>query len=112
MNESILVSIKKLLGIAGDYPYFDADIITHINSVLMVLTQVGVGPEDGFTITGDTETWKQFLGTDFSKLMAVRTYVYLKVKIIFDPPQSSAAIESINRLINEFEWRLNVAAEK
>ena len=68
--------------------------------------------KDGFTITGDTETWKQFLGSDSSKLMAVRTYVYLKVKIIFDPPQSSAAIESINRLINEFEWRLNVAAEK
>lgn len=112
MIESILTSIKKLLGISEDYEHFDEDIIMHINSVLMILTQVGVGPEEGFSITGNYETWEDFLGSDISKLMAVRTYIYLKVKLLFDPPQSSAAIESINRLINEFEWRLNVAGDK
>lgn len=112
MIESILTSIKKLLGIAEDYEHFDEDITMHINSVLMILTQVGVGPEEGFSITGNFETWEDFLGNDASKLMAVRTYVYLKVKMLFDPPQSSAAIESINRLINEFEWRLNVTGDK
>lgn len=112
MIESILTSIKKLLGITEDYEHFDEDLIMHINSVLMILNQVGIGPDGGFSITGNYETWGDFLGDDAAKLMAVRTYVYLKVKILFDPPQSSAAIESINRLINEFEWRLNVAGDK
>lgn len=112
MNESILESIKKLLGISVDYTHFNSDLITHINSVLMILTQVGVGPESGYSITGSTETWQDFLGTyGASRLMAVRTYIYLKVKIVFDPPQSSAALESLNHLISEFEWRLNVAGD-
>lgn len=110
--ESILTSIKKLLGIEKDYTHFDADIIIHINSVFMILTQLGVGPSEGFTIMDDSSTWDEFLqDSDLVKLSSVKSYVYLKVRLLFDPPSSSAVIESTNRLISELEWRLNVAAE-
>ena len=108
--ESILTSIKKLLGITEEYDQFDPDIIMHINSVFMVLTQLGVGPAEGFSIEDDTAVWTDFI-QDVKKLESVKTYIYLKVKLVFDPPLSSAVIESMNRLINELEWRLNVAAE-
>lgn len=109
--DSILTSIKKLLGIAQECTDFDMDLIIHINSVLMILTQLGVGPEKGFTIKDSRDLWEDFLEDDLSKLEAVRTFVYLKVRLIFDPPSNSAVIESINRTISELEWRLNVAAE-
>lgn len=109
--DSILTSIKKLLGIAQECTDFDMDLVIHINSVLMILTQLGVGPEKGFTIVDSRDLWKDFLENDLSKLEAVRTFVYLKVRLIFDPPSNSAVIESINRTISELEWRLNVAAE-
>lgn len=109
--DSILTSIKKLLGIAQECTDFDTDIIIHINSVLMILTQLGVGPEKGFTIEDSRDLWGDFLEDDLSKLEAVRTFVYLKVRLIFDPPSNSAVIESINRTISELEWRLNAAAE-
>lgn len=109
--ESILVSIKKLLGIDESYTHFDSDLVMHINSVLMILTQLGVGPASGFTISGSSETWSEFLGEDISKLAAVKSYVHLKVKLLFDPPQSSSVAESYSRLISEFEWRLNVAVD-
>lgn len=109
--ESILTSIKKLLGITEEYEHFDQDIIIHINSVFMILTQIGVGPEDGFTIKDSTATWKDFTNDD-KKIEAVRTYVYLKVKLLFDPPASSSVMEAMNRSISEIEWRLNVAADK
>lgn len=108
--ESILTSIKKLLGIEENYEHFDQDIIMHINSIFMVLTQLGVGPSEGFVIEDESSLWSDFI-TDDSKISAVKTYIYLKVKLLFDPPLSSAVIESINRSINEFEWRLNVSAE-
>ena len=108
--ESILTSIKKLLGITEEYDQFDPDIIMHINSVFMILTQLGVGPAEGFSIEDDTAVWTDFI-QDLKKLESVKTYIYLKVKLAFDPPLSSAVIESMNRLINELEWRLNVAAE-
>ena len=108
--ESILTSIKKLLGITEEYDQFDPDIIMHINSVFMILTQLGVGPAEGFSIEDDTAVWTDFI-QDIKKLESVKTYIYLKVKLTFDPPLSSAVIESMNRLINELEWRLNVAAE-
>lgn len=108
--ESILTSIKKLLGITEEYDQFDPDIIMHINSVFMILTQLGVGPVEGFSIEDDTAVWTDFI-QDVKKLESVKTYIYLKVKLAFDPPLSSAIIESMNRLINELEWRLNVAAE-
>ena len=108
--ESILTSIKKLLGITEEYDQFDPDIIMHINSVFMILTRLGVGPAEGFSIEDDTAVWTDFI-QDVKKLESVKTYIYLKVKLAFDPPLSSAVIESMNRLINELEWRLNVAAE-
>lgn len=109
-TESILVSIKKLLGLAADYDAFDADIIMHINSVLMVLTQLGVGPEGGFAIHGADEQWSDFLPAT-PMLEAVKSYVYMKVRLMFDPPASSSVLESFNRQIAELEWRLNCSAE-
>ena len=108
--ESILTSIKKLLGIQEDYEHFDADIIMHINSVFMILTQLGVGPDEGFSIVDKFSTWEEFV-SDMTKIEAVKSYVHLKVRLLFDPPASSAVMESINRMISEFEWRLYVEAE-
>lgn len=108
--ESILTSIKLLLGITEDYDYFDAQIITHINSVFMILTQLGVGPPEGFIINDKSNTWNEFI-QDGKNLELVKSYVHLKVRTLFDPPSSSVVMESTNRMINEFEWRLNAAAE-
>lgn len=108
--ESILTSIKKLLGIDEIYTQFDDDIIMHINSAFLNLTQLGVGPSEGFLIEDDTATWDDFIG-DSNQLQAVKSYVYLKVKLLFDPPLSSSVTESMNRMISELEWRLNVAVE-
>ena len=109
--DSILTSIKKLLGITEEYEHFDQDIIMHINSVFMILTQMGVGPEEGFTISDSTTTWSEFTNDD-KKIEAVKSYVYLKVRLLFDPPASSSVMEAINRSISEFEWRLNIATDK
>lgn len=108
--ESILTSIKKLLGIEESYEHFDQDIIIHINSAFMILAQLGVGPSDGFVISDKKSVWRDFTSNDVT-IESVKTYVYLKVKLLFDPPLSSTVIESINRTINELEWRLNVAVE-
>lgn len=108
--ESILTSIKKLLGISEDDTSFDPDIIMHINSVFMVLRQLGVGPPEGFAIEGEDAVWADYM-SDNVLIESVKTYMYMKVRLIFDPPTSAAMIDSMNRLINEFEWRLNVAAE-
>ena len=109
--ESILTSIKKLLGIAEEYTHFDADIIMHINSVFMTLTQLGVGPSEGFYIEDDGACWTDFI-PDLNKLQAVKTYIYLKVKLVFDPGSvGSSTLASYERQIQELEWRLNVAAE-
>ena len=110
METSILTSIKKLLGVAEDYVEFDEDIMTHINSVFLNLTQLGVGPEEGFMIEDNTAEWEDFINGSV-QLQAVKTYVYLKVKLLFDPPLSSSVTESINRMIAELEWRLNAAVD-
>lgn len=175
--ESILTSVKKLLGITEDYKHFDTDIILHINTVFMVLNQLGVGPSEGFSIEDDTSVWTDFISTNAyykaehgidtdtkaemfaptkeiidaailsanqidtgfytttgekvyhastlsgidvfyyvsvanpSQLEAVKSYVYLKVKLLFDPPLSSSVIEATNRMISELEWRLNVSVD-
>lgn len=106
-TESILTSIKKQLGIEEEYTHFDSDIIMHINSVLAILTQLGVGSPDGFSISDDSSTWKDFMGED-KKFEFVKSYVHLKVKLLFDPPLSSAVMESINRMISELEWRMDL----
>lgn len=108
--ESILTSTKKMLGIAEEYDYFDKDIIMHINSVFLNLAQIGVGPEEGFLIEDDTSEWTDFIG-DVAQLQAVKSYMYLKVRLLFDPPLNSAVLESMNRMIAEYEWRLRLAAE-
>lgn len=109
--DSILTSIKKLLGITEDYEHFDQDIIMHINSVFMILTQMGVGPADGFHIEDDSATWSDFT-SDLKVLESVKSYIYLKVRLLFDPPTSSSVLDSMNRMISELEWRLNVAGEE
>lgn len=112
MEESILVTIKKLLGIDENYDAFDLDILTHINSCLFTLSQLGVGYKNkGFVVTGKNETWSDFL-SDISNYQGVKTYIYLKVKLIFDPPTSSFVIEAMNGQIKELEWRLNLEAEE
>ncbi len=108
--ESILTSIKKLLMLDEDDTSFDADILMHINSVFSILNQLGVGPENGFTITDKSTTWQEYLGS-YPNLHSVRSYVYLKVKLLFDPPTSVAVIESYDRAIRELEWRINATAE-
>ncbi len=108
--ESILTSIKKLLGIAEEYEDFDADIIMHINSVFSILTQLGVGPSNGFSIKDKEAKWHDFIGDD-NNIEMVKSYIHLKVKLLFDPPLSSAVMEAMNQMIKELEWRLNVAVD-
>lgn len=110
MNESILTSIKKLLGIAEDYEHFDQDIIAHINAALMIVTQLGVGPEQGYIVTDKNATWGDFVNSE-TNVAALISYVYIKVKLMFDPPQNSFTIDSLNRQASEFEWRLNAAVD-
>ena len=108
--DSILTSIKKLLGIAEEYTHFDEDLIIHINSVFMILTQLGVGPAEGFSIEDDVAVWTDFVEPD-QGLEPVKSYVYLKVRLLFDPPDKSSVMEATNRMISELEWRLNLQAE-
>ena len=108
--DSILISVKKMLGITADYTHFDDDIIMHINSVFMILHQLGVGPEEGFMIESDRETWDEFIKDEFT-IESVKSYMYLKVGLLFDPPTSSNVMEAKNRLANELEWRLNTAVD-
>lgn len=109
--ESILTSIKKLLGITKENADFDDDIIMHINTVFVILTQLGVGPSNGFSIEDDSTTWNAFIDSDDQRFNSVKTYIYLKVKLVFDPPLSSAVMASMERTISELEWRLNAAAD-
>ena len=108
--DSILTSTKRLLGIAEEYDHFDLELVIHINSVLMILTQLGVGPSNGFSISGAGETWEDFI-PDGQNLESVKSYIYMKVRLLFDPPTSSALMDALTRSISEFEWRLNVSAE-
>lgn len=110
MEKSILTSIKKLLGLDEDYTAFDTDIIIHINTALMVLHQLGVGPEEGFQITNKKDKWDDFIDED-DNLEAVKTYIYLKTKMVFDPPQHGPTEDALKESIKEYEWRLNVQAE-
>lgn len=108
---SILISIKKLLGIEQEYTHFDPDIMFGINSALMALNQLGIGPDIGFSITSENETWLDLLG-DRKDMEAVKSYIYLKTRLMFDPPSNSFLVEAMDRQMKELEWRLNVQAEK
>lgn len=110
LEESILNSIKKLLNIGVDDNAFDTDIIININGVFTILRQLGVGPEKGYRITSKDNKWNEFV-KDTEMLDSVKTYVYLKVKLVFDPPLNASLLESFERQIKELEWRLNVSVE-
>lgn len=109
-EESILIYVKKLLGIQDDYTHFDPDVIYGINAAFGVLTQLGVGPEEGFMISDDSAKWNDFV-SDNTRLSLIKPYVYLKTRLLFDPPSSNALIDSFNKTINEYEWRLYVASD-
>ena len=111
VESSILNSIKKLLGIDEKYTQFDTDIIMHINSVFMILNQLGIGPENGFKITGKDQKWEDYI-LDDDNLDAIKTYIHLKVKIIFDPPLNSTVMDAHKQMISELEWRLNTQVKK
>lgn len=111
MSSSILTSVKKNLGIEESYTTFDADILMHINSALAILTQLGIGPENGFTVEDATTTWATIIGTD-AQLNGVKTLVYLKVRLLFDPPTTGYLIDAMNKQIEEFTWRLSVYREE
>jgi hypothetical protein len=108
--ESILTSIKKMLGIEEAETHFDPDIIVHINTTFMTLNQLGVGPSTTFHIVDKSKTWADFLG-DVTTAEAVKTYMYLQVKLLFDPPPTSYAIDAIERQLVKWEWRLNTQVE-
>ena len=111
MEQSILTSTKKILGIAEDYTVWDLDIITHINSAFSTLTQLGVGPAAGFMIEDASTLWTDFIADDL-QLNSVKTYIYLRVRLIFDPPTTSYAITAMQDQIEQLEWRLNVHREE
>ena len=109
-RESILTSVKKMLGIQEDYEHFDDDIIMHINSTFLILNQLGVGPEEPFTVQDKTDAWDDFVPE--GQIELVKSYTYMRVRLLFDPPTSGFLLDSINKQIAEFEFRMNVQAEK
>lgn len=111
MQESILISIKKMLGIEEEYDHFDMDIILHINTFFSVLHQMGVGPVEGFQIADKERTWTDYANISEVSLNIVKNYIYMNVKLVFDPPSSSSTVETYNKLIKEYEWRLYTDAE-
>jgi len=110
VSDSILSSTKKALGLDDTYEAFDLDVIMHTNSILARLIQLGVGPEAGFMIEGKTEEWAEFLGED-TNLNPAKTYVFLRVRLLFDPPTTSFLIDAYQKQIVELEWLLNVYRE-
>ena len=114
MDDSILNNLKKMLGMDAEFKAFDQDLIIHINSVFMTLHQLGVGPKNVFRISGSTETWSSFLADSKSEddLSSVKDYIYLKLRILFDPPSSSYVLSALESQMKELEWRLNVQAER
>lgn len=110
MSSSILNDTKKLLGLGENYDNFDTDIVIHINSVFSILTQLGVGPTAGFSILDSTSTWEDFLGSDDPRMNMVKSYMYAKVRLLFDPP-TGAHKEALEHSCDEFEWRLNVQVD-
>lgn len=110
MATSILNDVKKVLGLGSDYTAFDIDILMHINSVFDTLNQLGIGPILGYMIEDNAATWDAFIGSDLL-LNSIKTYIYLRVRMLFDPPQTSFAIDAMNNQVKELEWRINVKRE-
>ena len=110
MQDSILMTIRKLVCGNPYADHFDNDLLVHINACFSILNQLGVGPEDGFVVTDDTQSWSSYIA-DNRTLNMVKTYVTLKVKKIFDPPLTSSVLEAMDKEISQLEWRLNVAVD-
>ena len=110
--DSILTSVKKLIGTDKEDTAFDPDVIMHINSSFLVLSQLGVGPDEGFYINDDTAVWTDFISDNMLLLNYVKTFVYLKAKLVFDPPSSSIAVQSMQEMVKEHEWRIVHENEK
>lgn len=111
VSKSILLSVKKLLGVHPESYDFDSDIIIHINTAFMVLNQLGIGPKTGFSIFDNTTEWTDFIPADNPNFEAVKTYIGAKVRLLFDPPMSSVVTEALKENVKEMEFRLNVEAE-
>lgn len=111
VQDSILLSIKKMLGLDQDYDVFDPELIIHINTVFGTLHQLGVGPEEQFRISGDNDIWLDF-DTDGEQIDEVKSYIYLRVRLLFDPPSSSFVLNSFQDQLKELEWRLNVKTDE
>jgi hypothetical protein len=110
VSDSILESTKKVLNLASDYDVFDQDVIMHINSAFSTLNQLGVGPDQGFMIEDDVPTWEAFIGTD-PRLNHIKSYVFLRVRLLFDPPTTGYMVEATQKQILELEWRINSQRE-
>lgn len=112
-DDSILTSVKKALGIPSDYEHFDRDILLHLNTVMSILNQLGVGPEEGFIVEDDSTLWSDLFDGDIdtNKMMYVKSYVCLRVRLLFDPPTSSGAIDAMERQMRELEWRITVTRD-
>lgn len=108
--ESILTSIKKMLGIEEEYTHFDPEIIIYINAAFSTLRQLGVGPVDGFVVENSGSTWDDFI-PDAKRIQMVKSYTYLRVRLLFDPPSVSSVLESFNQQIKDMEWRMNVEVD-
>ena len=111
MEESILITIKKLIGFDKDYDYFDTDLVVQINSCFSTLSDLGVGPEEGFHITGKDEKWSEYIFTPIYMGM-IKNYIYINTKLVFDRPETSYAIESLSKTASELEWRLHMESER
>ena len=109
--DSILNSIKKLIGMDPEYTQYDTDLIVYINSMFAILKQVGVGPENGFSISDDSATWDEYLPDYDKNFEFVKTYIQQRVKLVFDPPLTSSVLDAMKETIKELEWRLNIAGE-
>lgn len=109
-DTSILTDVKKTLGLDEDYTAFDLDIVMHINTAFAILSQLGPGPSEGYMIEDNTATWSAFYSDP--KMNAVRTYVYLKVRSLFDPPQTGYLVDAMKQQLAEMEWRLNTVWEE
>ena len=109
--ESILDTIKQLLGIPVDDDNFDTDVKININAAIFALSQIGVGPANGYIVTSNTQMWNDYIGASLINLEGVKNYIYLKTTLIFDPPTNSSTIDAINKSLSELEWRMQLAVE-
>lgn len=110
-TDSILTSVKKMLGLPAEYTPFDPDLIMHINTVFFILNQIGIGPKETFSISDASTTWDEFTVANRTKIESIKTYMAARVKLIFDPPQQTTLKEASEKVVDELEWRLRMEAE-